>query len=120
MLMAPAEAYMEARSTRQSPKAKTQAVEDFEASGPQFPQKLNQSPKCLSGTKASVEAQSANRQKCQSKLEALIKVGILDYDATVDCKCQEHNSILKELSRGSYLICKIEYSRRIFGLSWFH
>ena len=50
------------------------------------------------------------------KLEALVQVGILDFDATVDCKCQEQNSISKELSRGASLI---EYSRRIFGLSWF-
>ena len=119
MLMAPAEAYREARSTRQSPKAKIKAVKDFEAWSPKFPPNLNRSPKRLSRTKASVEARSANRPKCASKLEALVEVGILDFDANVDCKCQEHNSISKELSRGSYLICKIEYSRRIFGLSWF-
>ena len=45
-LMAPAEAYREAQSTRQSQKATIEAVEDFEASSPKFPQKLNRSPKC--------------------------------------------------------------------------
>ena len=121
MLMAPADAYREARSTCQRQKAKIEAVEEFEASKPKFLPKSNRSPKCSSRTKENVEARSANRPKCVTKLEALIEVGILDFDATVIvvCKCQEHNSISKELSRGSYLFCNIEYSRRIFGLSWF-
>ena len=64
-----------------------------------------------------MKARSPNRSpKCALKLEALVELGILDFDATVDCKCQEQNSISKELSRGASLI---EYSRRIFGLSWF-
>ena len=54
-----------------------------------------------------------------SKLEALIEVRILDFNTTVYCKCQQHNSISKELSRGSDRICNIEYSRQNFGLSWF-
>ena len=112
MLMAPVEAYREAQSTRQSPKAKTEAVEDFEASSPKFPPILKRSQKCLLKTKASVEAGRANRPKCALKLEALIEVGILDFNSTVDCKCREHNldSISKEPSGGPYLICKIEYS----------
>ena len=86
MLMAPAEAHREARSTRQSPTAKTKAVEDLEAQSPKFPLNLNQIQKCSSRTKASVEALTANRSQKQV---------------------------------GSYLICKIEYSSRIFRMSWF-
>ena len=86
MLMEPAEARREARSTRQSPTAKTKAVEDLEAQSPKFPLNLNQIQKCSSRTKASVEALTANRSQKQV---------------------------------GSYLICKIEYSRRIFRLSWY-
>ena len=90
-----AEARREARSTRQCPTVTTKAVEDLEDRSPKFPPNLNRSPKCSSGnswTKASVEFRSANGcPKCVSKPEALVEVGILDVDATVDCKCQEHN-----------------------------
>ena len=41
ILMAPAKARREARSTGQSPKAKTEAFDDFEAWGPKFPLNLN-------------------------------------------------------------------------------
>ena len=95
MLMAPAEVYREAQSTRQSPKAKIEAGKDFEASSPEFPPISNRRPKCSLRTKASVEALSANRPKCALRLEALIEVAILDFDAIVDCKCQEHNTISK-------------------------
>ena len=76
MLMAPAEAHREARSTRQSPTAKTEAFEDLEARSPKFLPHLNRSPKCSSRTtgKASVEARSANQiPKCASP-EALVEV----------------------------------------------
>ena len=92
---ADAEARREARSTRQCPTVTTKAVEDLEDRSPKFPPNLNRSPKCSSGnswTKASEEARSANGcPKCASKPEALVEVGIVDVDATVDCKCQEDN-----------------------------
>ena len=66
----------EARSGRQSPKAKTEAVKDFEAWSPKLPPNLNRSQKCSSRTEASVgcvETGSANRSpKCASKPEALL------------------------------------------------
>ena len=116
-----------------------QAVEDLEGLSPKFSPNLPVESKAEvlvedPRTKASVEAWSANRRpKCVSKQEALVEVGILDVDPTVDCKCQEHNSISKSLFRRSYLTCKIEYSRRtcqckveyshlknwVFWLSWF-
>ena len=65
------------------------------------------------------EAKLTSHFKYINGADSLVEVGILDFDATADCKCQEHNSISKELSRGSFLFCKIEYSRRIFRLSWF-
>ena len=77
MLMAPAEAHREARSTRQSPTAKTEAFEDLDARSPKFLPHLNRSPKCSSRTtgKASVEARSANQiPKCASKPKALVEV----------------------------------------------
>ena len=54
MLMAPAEAPREAQSTRQSPKVKTEDVEDLEAraSKSEIPSNLNWSPQCSSRTKA--------------------------------------------------------------------
>ena len=47
-----------------------------------------------------MEARSTNQSQ---KQEVLVKAGILDINATVYCKCQKHNSISKELSRGSYI-----------------
>ena len=73
VLMAPAEARKESRSTRQRPKANTEAVEDLEARSPKLSQNLNRSPKCSSRTKVSVKALSANRSpKCASEPEALV------------------------------------------------
>ena len=73
MLMAPAEAWVcrEARRTRQSPKAKTEAVKD--------PPELESSQKCSLRNKACVETRSTNRSpKCASSSwqEMLVKVGI--------------------------------------------
>ena len=40
-----------------------------------------------------MEALSTDRSlKCALEQEALVKVGILDFDATVDCKFQDNNS----------------------------
>ena len=62
----------EARSSRQSPKAKTEEVEELEDRSQKFPQDLNGSSKCSSRTGANTEASSANRSaKCASKPEAL-------------------------------------------------
>ena len=72
MLMVPAEARREARSTRQCLKATTKAVIDLEARSQKFPLNWNQGPKCSSGTrgskhawkpKAQIEAQSARRSR---------------------------------------------------------
>ena len=127
MLMSPAEVRSSRKSTCQSPK--TEAVEDLETRSPKFPPNLNQSPKCLSRTKAEaparIEAQSAclSRKLRRLRREALVKVGIQDFDATVgvvatfDCKGQGHNSISKNLTRKSFLVAKlnnlVEFSHTI-------
>ena len=121
MLMAPAEARREARSKRQSPKAMTEEVEDLEARSQKFPTNLNRSPKCQ--TTLLVKDQSKrgspkheSKPKGGSQEEVLMEVGILDFDATIYCKCQEHNSI----SKGDLtFFAKLKNSRRIFRFTWF-
>ena len=41
-----------------------------------------------------------------SKLEALVEVGILDFDATVDCKCQERTQFWKNSQEDLTLFAK--------------
>ena len=80
----------------QSPKAKTEAVEDLGAQRKKFPPNLNSSQKYLSTTKPSLENRNQNlSQKCVSKQETLVKIVTFTIDTTVDCKCVNHNSILK-------------------------
>ena len=67
------------------------------------------SAKLKSKPKVRVEAGSARR------------VGILDFNATVDCKCQEQNlgTLEKILKRILPYLQNVEYSLRISRLSWF-
>ena len=94
------------RARFRSPPAAS-AGASFEVSSPKFSQKSNRSPKCSLKTKSSLEARSANRPKRTSKGSSH-RSRNLGFNATVECKCQEHNPISKELLRGSY------HTKRIF------
>ena len=63
-------------------------------------------PKQAWKPEARIEARSARRSRQRSS-----KVGILDFDAAVDCKCQEHNSIRKNSQEDHTLFAKfVEFS----------
>ena len=94
-LLVTAEAHREAKSTRQSPKAKPEAVENLD------PSDLNCSPKCSLSTKASVEASV---------------LSIVNVECAVDCKCQTITQFLKPSQEN--LICNLQIYSLCFFLNF--
>ena len=61
-----------------------------------IPPELELKPE-VSSTKASIEDQRANQSpKCMLKTEAHVKIGILDFCAAVNCKCQGKTQFRKK------------------------
>ena len=106
----PANADGTSRSSHESPKQASKSNgEDLQSSRrlgslkSQIPPKLESKPKLLvedESKRGSLKRESKPevRVEARSTRRSRKLLGILDIDATVDCKCQEHNSNSKQIS----------------------